>query len=268
MQSRQRQITRPAFESDVMQGTLAATALLMGLAGGPHCVAMCGAACAGIGRTVTGQSTRSLWIFQAGRVLGYATLGAVAATSMQGLGWLSNQSAALRPVWTLFHVAAAVLGLMLLWKARQPVWLENSARKVWRGARAITGSGASGKSPGAAPLLIGMLWSLLPCGLLYSALLVAAMSNNPLEGASVMALFALGSGVSLMAGPWVWLRFNPRLRGRGSNVIRFNGEGGRTDVNSGGRWAIRIAGLALFATSGWALWMGLVHDTAPWCLTP
>ena len=31
-----------------MQFSLALTALLMGLVGGPHCVAMCGAACAGI----------------------------------------------------------------------------------------------------------------------------------------------------------------------------------------------------------------------------
>ena len=27
-------------------------------------------------------------------------------------------------------------------------------------------------------------------------------------------------------------------------------------------------GLALVATSGWALWMGLVHDQAPWCINP
>ncbi len=268
---------RVALEGDVMQGTLAATALLMGLAGGPHCIAMCGAACAGIGRTAGGQSARPLWSFQAGRMLGYAALGGLAATSMQGLGWLSIQSAALRPVWTLFHVAAALLGLMLLWKARQPVWLENSARRVWRSARAITGGVASGengaptrKSPGATPMLIGVLWSLLPCGLLYSALLVAAMSSSPLEGATVMALFALGSGVSLMAGPWLWLwlRLRPRVRGQDSSVIRSNGGGGDGGNRGDGRWAIRIAGLALFATSGWALWMGLVHGTAPWCLTP
>ncbi len=232
-----------------MQTTLAVTALLMGLAGGPHCVAMCGAACAGIGRAGAGQAgagqiNRSLWIFQAGRIIGYSALGGLAAASMQGLGWLSIQSAALRPVWTLFHAAAALLGLMLLWQARQPVWLENSARKVWRGVR----TAASRSNTGTAPLMIGVLWSLLPCGLLYSALLVAAMSSNPLEGAAVMALFALGSGISLMAGPWLWLRMRSK--------------------DSGGKWAIRIAGLALFATSGWALWMGLVHNTAPWCITP
>ena len=227
-----------------MQTTLAATALLMGLAGGPHCLAMCGAACAGIGQAGASQSKHSLWTFQVGRVIGYSALGGLAATSMQGLGWLSIQSAALRPVWTLFHVAAALLGLMLLWQARQPVWLENSARKVWRSVRTAT----SGSTAGTAPLMIGVLWSLLPCGLLYSALLVAAMSSNPLEGAAVMALFALGSGISLMAGPRLWLRLKSK--------------------QSGGRWAIRIAGLALFASSGWALWMGLVHNGAPWCITP
>ena len=225
-----------------MQTALAATALLMGLAGGPHCVAMCGAACAGIGRSSTGTNTRSMWIFQAGRVLGYSALGGVAAASMQGLGWLSVHSAALRPVWTLFHVAAALLGLMLLWQARQPVWLEDGARRVWSRVRSATKGSA-----GAAPLLLGVLWSLLPCGLLYSALLVAALTSSALEGAAVMALFALGSSVSLMAGPWLWLR----LRKPGS-----------------GQWAIRLAGLALLATSLWALWMGLVHNTAPWCLTP
>ena len=230
-----------------MQTTLVVTGLLMGLAGGPHCVAMCGAACAGIGRASNGANTRSMWIFQLGRLIGYSALGSVVAASMQGLGWLSVHSAALRPVWTLFHVAAAMLGLMLLWQARQPVWLEAGARTVWLKVRSAAGGLTGGGASGAAPLLLGVLWSLLPCGLLYSALLVAALTSSTLEGAAVMALFALGSSVSLMAGPWLWLR----LRKQGS-----------------GQWAIRLAGLALLATSLGALWMGLVHNTAPWCLTP
>ena len=233
-----------------MDLTLAATALLMGLAGGPHCVAMCGAACAGIGRARVGQSTRALWVFQTGRLIGYSALGAFAAASMQGLGWLSVHSAALRPVWTLFHVAAALLGLMLLWQARQPVWLEDSARKVWRRVQLVTGNLKGGTA--LAPIgLMGVLWALLPCGLLYSAVLVAAMTSSAAQGAGVMALFALGSSVSLMAGPWLWLR----LRGKGGG-------------ESSGQWAIRLAGLALLASSVLALWMGLVHHTAPWCLSP
>ena len=236
-----------------MQTSLAATALLMGLAGGPHCVAMCGAACAAMGRSGAGSNatsgsgtnTRALWTFQVGRLVGYAALGGLAAASMQGLGWLSIQSAALRPVWTLLHVAAALMGLILLLKARQPAWLDVGARKVWSRIRTATqGSGKAASA--AAPLVLGAAWSLLPCGLLYSAVLVAALSPSPIQGAGVMALFALGSGVSLMAGPWLWLR----LQGPGS-----------------GAWAIRLAGAALLVSSVWALWMGLVHDTAPWCVT-
>ena len=230
-----------------MQTTLVVTGLLMGIAGGPHCVAMCGAACVGIGRASNGANTRSMWIFQAGRVLGYSALGAMVAASMQGLGWLSVHSAALRPVWTLFHVAAAMLGLVLLWRARQPVWLEAGARTVWLKVRSAAGGLRTGGVSHVLPLVLGALWSLLPCGLLYSALLVAALTSSMLEGAAVMALFALGSSVSLMAGPWFWLR----LRKQGS-----------------GQWAIRLAGLALLASSAWALWMGLVHGTAPWCINP
>lgn len=225
-----------------MQTSLAATALLMGLVGGPHCIAMCGAACAGIGQAAGPRRNSALWTFQLGRIVGYSMLGAVAAASIQGMGWLSIQTAVLRPVWTLFHVAALVLGLLLVWKARQPVWLEAVGRGLWSGARSLAaGWGAH------APLVIGMFWTFLPCGLLYSALLVAAMSGRVLEGAAVMALFALGTSVSMMAGPWLWLR----LKGPGS-----------------GQWGVRLAGLALAASSFWALWMGLVHNTAPWCVAP
>jgi uncharacterized protein len=225
-----------------MLSSLAITALLTGLVGGPHCVVMCGAACAGIGRAAGARSNTAMWTFQLGRVLGYSLLGGVAAASMQGLGWLTTQSAAVRPVWTLLHVAAVVLGLLLLFNARQPVWLESTGKAVWQRTRGWIGGHKVG-----APLLIGTVWALLPCGLLYSALLVATLSANPLEGAMVMALFALGTSVSMMAGPWLWLR----LRGEGS-----------------GQWGVRLAGLALALMSGWAIWMGLVHDTAPWCVTP
>ena len=218
------------------------TALLMGLAGGPHCIAMCGAACAGIGNAAGARKTSALWSFQAGRLASYSALGAVAAASMQGLGWLTTQTAVMRPVWTLFHVAVMMMGLMLVVLARQPVWLDSTARSVWSRVRAFNASWGRG-----APLAMGALWAFMPCGLLYSAVLVAALSGGPLDGALTMALFALGSSVSLLIGPWLLLR----LRG-----------GGR------GEWGIRLAGLALAATSGWALWMGLARNTAPWCITP
>jgi sulfite exporter TauE/SafE len=256
-----------------MDPSLALTALLMGLAGGPHCVAMCGPVCAAVGapsRTANSASSQtggwqvvqtpaapgraqrsdvdssSLVLFQLGRLLSYTVLGAVAAASMQAVGWLSVHSAALRPIWTFIHVAAAVLGAVLLWQARQPLWLEGGARRVWGWVQTLAGPG-SGRVGRSGPLVLGLGWAFLPCGLLYSALLVAALSPGLWQGAGVMALFALGSGLSLLAGPWLWLRL-----GRGA----------------ANRWAMRAAGAVLLGSSVWALWLALAHDTAPWCVTP
>lgn len=228
-----------------MQSSLALTALLMGLVGGPHCVAMCGAACTGIAQAAGPRKNSALWIFQCGRIAGYSALGGLAAASLQGLGWLTIQSAALRPVWSLFHVAAFFLGVMLLWQARQPVWLESTARRVWVRARSFAANWGGG-----APLVLGVLWALLPCGLLYSALLVAALAGSPAAGAMVMGLFAVGTSVTMLLGPWLWLRL------RGS-------PGRRGD----GQWGVRLAGAALAASSAWALWMALAHNAAPWCIT-
>ncbi len=215
----------------------------MGLVGGPHCVAMCGAACAGLGQAAGPRKNQAIFSFQAGRVLGYSALGALAAASMQGLGWLTVQSAALRPVWSLLHVGALVLGLLLLFKAEQPLWLERVGRGLWQRVRAF------GQRSGSAPLLLGMLWALLPCGLLYSALLVAALAGSVATGAMVMALFALGTSVSMVAGPWLWLR----LRGDAA----FGGHGSL---------GVRVAGAALALSSAWALWMALARNAAPWCV--
>jgi sulfite exporter TauE/SafE len=131
-------------------------------------------------------------------------------------------------------------GVTLLWQARQPAWLDNLAQSVWRRARpTLTRLGAR------APLVLGVAWALMPCGLLYSALLVASLSASAWDGALIMALFSAGTSISLTAGPWLLLR----LRGGQS-----------------GAWAIRLAGLALALTSGWALWMGITQPTGLFCL--
>lgn len=222
-----------------MQTSMALTALFMGLAGGPHCVAMCGAACAGISRAAGERSARALWTFQFSRMVGYALFGAFAAGSVQGLAWLGTNTAVLRPVWTMFHVGAFLLGAVLIWQARQPAWIENFGQSIWRKARpAMVSMGHR------APVVLGVAWALMPCGLLYSALLVASLSANAAEGAATMALFSLGTSISLTAGPWLLLRLR----------------GGRS-----GAWGIRLAGVALASTSGWALWMGITNPTGIWC---
>ena len=93
--------------------------------------------------------------------------------------------------------------------------------------------------------VLGLFWSLLPCGLLYSALMVAALTGHAFDGALTMACFAFGSGISLGLAPWLLLKLK---------------------ILGDGAWGIRLAGLTLSVTSAWALWLGLVHNQAPWCV--
>ena len=220
--------------------TLALSALLMGLAGGPHCMAMCGAACAGLIQLGGRSQSRSLWAFQAGRLVGYSLAGAGAAFAVQSLGWLTANTASLRPVWTLFHLAVLAWGLMLLAQARQPMWVSSAGRSIWSRVRPVATARGGVFATGA-------LWAFMPCGLLYSALLVASLSGGPIEGAVSMALFALGSGLSLALAPGLlaWLQ-------RAGN--RFKQD-----------WGTRAAGLLLVVAALWALWMDLAHRIAIWC---
>jgi sulfite exporter TauE/SafE len=215
--------------------SLLTAAALAGLAGSPHCVTMCGAACAAIG----GRRASHALAFQAGRLFGYAALGAVVAASAGVLQWAAAHSALLKPLWGMFHVAVLLFGASLLWLGAQPAWVNRGAQLVWRALRVHTLSLDTARWPFAA----GALWALLPCGLLYAALMLAALADSPLDGAAVMAVFALASGMVLQLGA-VWLR---RI-GTGA-----------------GRWGVRLAGVALMAASGWTIGHGLWDTVAAWC---
>ncbi len=223
-----------------MQSSLILTTFVMGLAGGPHCIAMCGTACGGIAR-VNGK--RATMQFQAGRLLGYSSLGALGAASVGMLAWLSAQTIILHPLWTFFHVFILSWGLVLLVYARQPIWIDAIGKQIWQ--RVWQLSQVRG-----GVLLTGILWAFMPCGLLYSAVLVASLSGSPVEGAVNMAGFALGSSLSLIFGPWLWFRLK--------NNSQF-----LTDSHS-----MRIAGLMLVIAASWAIWMDLVHQTKVFCVVP
>lgn len=241
-----------------MEASIVASALLLGLAGAPHCTAMCSAPCA----AVVGRSAgaRGLVAFHVARVVGYAAAGGVAAGGVALLGVMAQAAPWVRPLWALLHAALFVLGLWLLWQGRQPALLAQFGRPLQPALAAAGGGGAgwqpvqwAGPGRGAAPAwragLAGGLWVAWPCGLLQSALVVAALSNSALGGAMAMAAFAVASSAGLVLAPFVWRRL------------------GRAGSARAEAWALRAAGLMLAAMSGWALTEGLWHRFAEYCAT-
>ncbi len=242
---------------------------LLGLAGMAHCTAMCGAACTAItagrgGAVGAGAGTGDMggvgglggndgsaavagraWAFHLARVASYAAGGAVAAGSMAVLAGWSQASPALRPFWTLLHVAALALGVYLLWRGRQPDWMSAIGR-AQRPAAPLADGWQRVQFPAKATAA-GLLWVAWPCGLLQSALLVAAMANGPAGGAAAMAAFAVTSSGGLLLAPWAWRRWAARP----SAQLR----------------AVRLAGLMLMGASAFALMHGLYPPFAAFCAT-
>ena len=239
-----------------MDQALFLSAVLMGLAGTPHCLAMCGAACTA---AAGGGRARNLLPFHLGRLVAYAAAGAVAAASVGSLAAMGQAVAALRPLWTLVHIAALALGLYLLWQGRQPGWLERLGRR--RGPATVNHRGGERWQVVAAPARsagLGLAWVAWPCGLLQSALLVAALANSPVSGALVMAGFAGASAAGLLLGPALWWRLSGGRRAVGAAAARGSAIGAPST-------AVRWAGAALAAASAWALGHGLWMRVAAWC---
>lgn len=232
-----------------MDLALLATALLMGLAGGPHCAAMCGAAFAGIARQGgTGPgATRAMLALQLGRLASYSVAGALVAASVGWLIDLGQAAPVLKPLWTMLHVAAVGLGLWLLLKGRAPLWLAGAGRRSARLMEARPLRFVARVPASARAGAIGACWAAMPCGLLQSALVVAALASGPGQGAGVMAFFALGSAVSLWLAPWLWLRLQA-----GGGVAKGGGA-----AAARGTLAVRLAGVLLVVASSFALVHGL-----------
>jgi len=229
--------------------------LLMGLAGSVHCVAMCGAtSAAAVGACTPGRQHTGWMSFHGGRLVGYMLAGAVAAGSVGALAGWSAWSPALRPLWTLAHVLALALGLWMLWQGRQPAWLENIGRA---GARQVPAAGPGWQriqGPGRAAAA-GGLWFAWPCGLLQSALVVAALANSPWGGALTMGAFAVASAPALGLGPWLWLRWQ-RAGGQPSGLSA-----------QATTWAVRFAGATLAAASAWAMGHDLIRQVVAYCVS-
>ena len=149
-------------------------ALLAGLIGSPHCVAMCGGFASTCARTAGGAAAWHL-----GRLTTYAILGALAALFGRALPG---------PPW----VAAAVSAGLLFWFAGALAGVLPEPRLALPGVGSTMSRLLDSDAPGSR-YLFGMANGLLPCGLVYAALaLPVALASAPL-GALAMLLFGLGT---------------------------------------------------------------------------
>jgi len=171
--------------------------LTLGLLGGfGHCVGMCSPFVLFVSRRHGPPGwgrhaafAAQLW-YTAGRVATYAALGALAGA----LGGVVEFAGALLG----FQRAAAVVagGVLVVWAL---VALSDLVPRLEVGGSGFTRVAGLLKQrvPGH-PFVTGLFLGLLPCGLLYSAVIAAVARGGPLEGAAALALFGLGTAPALL----------------------------------------------------------------------
>ena len=186
------------------------TAFTIGLFGSLHCVGMCGP----IAMAVGGQQRQFAWknamLYNIGRSITYGVLGGVVGLIGKGLflaGFQKTMSigigvALLAIALFSINVESKILNIPLFNRFMFSL-------KSWLGR--LLNKRAMGAS-----FSVGLLNGLLPCGLVYMAVVGALSTGNVLSGMGYMVLFGLGTFpmmlVTGLAGNFASLKIRNLLR--------------------------------------------------------
>ena len=179
---------------------LLAAAFGAGLLGSAHCLGMCGGISGlfAAGATVASIKTQlPLAIaYNLGRVLSYAFLGVIIAligsTAVSAIPDLAG------PVRLAGGILIIVVGLQVAFGWRLLAPIEKIGATIWNRlvphTEALIPANSVSKATG-----LGLIWGWLPCGLVYSALLLAATTADAISGGLVMVAFGLGTMPAMVA---------------------------------------------------------------------
>lgn len=208
-------------------------AVLVGLLGSTHCLGMCGGLAAALGQQRVNGGL--LLAYNGGRLLTYTLLGALAGlVGMQVLKLAPGLALVLR---TLAGLLVIAMGLYVSQWWMGLTHLEQMGAGIWRRLQPLVKGLLPVRHPGQA-LLLGGLWGLLPCGLVYSTLAWAVASADWRQSALLMLAFGLGT--------------TPAMVGVGLLSQRVLGSLRRT-------WVRRLAGVSIIVMGIWTAAMPWLH---------
>lgn len=195
---------------------------LLGLVGSTHCVVMCGGVASALNRAAPpgfAQRASAHGLYAVGRLATYAAFGAIAG----GFGLAAGQLLGPEHTTQLQAVTRWGVGTLLivlgigLTRPKLFRRVEGLGLAIWRRVQPLSGRLGSWPAPARA-LALGALWGLLPCGMVYGAAAVAAMTGSLAGGALFMTAFGLGTAPAVLgiggltAGVWSGLRVRQARR--------------------------------------------------------
>jgi sulfite exporter TauE/SafE len=190
--------------------SLLISAWLVGALGGAHCLAMCGGFVAAVAQRESGRLSATpqpllparvlamrAGSYHAGRLVTYAVLGAAFGAA----GSIALDTATLLPLQRALYLVANVflllLALRLAASATGVAWLQRAGAAAFGSALPrlsplLRRPGWSGR------VMLGAVWGLVPCALVYSVLPLALFAGGAWQGALVLLAFGLGTLPNLL----------------------------------------------------------------------
>jgi sulfite exporter TauE/SafE len=171
--------------------------VVSGMLGSAHCLGMCGPFALAVGSAAPSwrANLQRQAIYSVGRIFTYAVLGAV-------LAFCGGRLAAALPGWANVPAGLAIMAGVLL-VVQGLVAAGVLRRRAVTAAAACPGAGAFKALLGARSrvdvFLAGLFTGLLPCGLLYGMLALAASTHDVARGLVTMAAFGLGTVPAMAA---------------------------------------------------------------------
>jgi uncharacterized protein len=199
---------------------------LLGLVSSLHCVQMCGPIVLAFSLPLApGARLRAHLGYNAGRILTYGFLGAIAGATGGGISRLVGLASGAR---IFAGVAMVVAGILMI-----GLFPSNGLVNIKSNSRFTKAIGRRLLAPN--KFTLGLSLGFLPCGLIYAALLKAVDTGSALAGALTMLTFGAGTALALLT------------LGAASSFVRFP------------RWSNRLAA-ACFVAAGIALiWRGIMN---------
>ncbi|MGB9234845.1 MAG: sulfite exporter TauE/SafE family protein [Terriglobales bacterium] len=180
----------------------------LGLVSSLHCVQMCGpivlSYSVALDQTKTGLARTSSTLlfghlaYNAGRILTYSALGAAAGLAGKTVGLIGRLAGVSSALAIVGGVLMLIAGLVMFGAFPAVQTFGGSFFRITSGflrplSRLIASASVGSR------FMLGLAFGLLPCGLIYAALLRALATGSALWGAATMAAFGAGTTSALLA---------------------------------------------------------------------
>ncbi len=246
-----------------------------------HCVGMCSPLTVAFSLSQQQEPSKSWWQplyfhtrLNLGRIVSYtlvgAGIGALGSVLVAG-GQIAGIGSGLRQGMAIFT------GLLLIWMALVQLkpellphipLLHPLTQGSWHNRLSKGMVNLSMQAQWWTPVLLGLLWGLMPCGFLYAAQIKAAETGNVWRGAATMLAFGLGTLPTMLG---VGVSASRLSKDRRSQLFRLGGwvtltigvltllRTGDTMVDYTGHGALLLLMLALIARPISHLWSQPLH---------